>query len=369
MTHRERFVRLFRGENVDRAPFIDYMGVCNFGSCLPRWKSEGLDSNANWEDVRKIVGFDYARGYFLHAKLLFYPEFEPVFIKRNGDKTFTKNRWGGLEIQKDGSEFMPITIEGPVKDRYTWESVKERLTGNITERLPGNFLAMCKEAKESDLPVYTGDLPAGFFGGPREILGLENLMYLFYDDPDLLSEILDTLCDLWIGIYKEIQKHANLDYVFIWEDMCSKSGPLIGPDLFREFLLPRYKRLVNAIRNGGEMPYFMVDSDGDERPLVSLWTEGGVNIVFPWETQFGLDITEVRRNNPELGMIGGLNKYALEFERKDMDAELAKTPYMLERGYFIPACDHGVTNKVSWDNYRYFYEKLREMIYKYPPQV
>jgi len=374
MTNRERFVCLFQGKTVDRAPFIDAMGVCNYRSCIDRWKTEGLDINATQRGVQKIIGFDYVRGYFLHAKLLFYPEFETIFIKRDGDKTYTRNRWGGIEIQQDGSELMPITIEGPVKDRYTWESVKERLIGNIQARLPANFGEMCEEAKLSNLPVYTGDLPAGFFGALREITGLENLMYMLYDDPDLIAEMIETLCVLWVEVYSEIQKHIELDYVFIWEDMCSKSGPLISPALFREFLLPGYKRLTQALRknagdSNGNMPLFMVDSDGDERPLVPLWIEGGVDIVFPWETQFGLDIVKVRQDYPKMGMMGGLNKHILEFSRGDMDKELEKVPYMLENGYYIPCLDHGVTNAVSWDNYRYFYERLKELIYKYPPQI
>ena len=376
MTHRERFVRLFQGKTVDKVPFIDAMGVCNYRSCIDRWKTEGLDINATQKDVQDIIGFDYVRGYFLYAKLLFCPEFEIEFIKRDGDKTFTRNRWGGLELQKDGSELMPITIEGPAKDRYTWEKVKERLDVNadVSARLPDNFIEMCEESRRSNLPVYTGDLPAGFFGALREIMGLEPLMYMFYDDPDLISEMLDTLCDLWINVYTEIQKHAELDYVFIWEDMCSKSGPLISPALFREFLLPRYKRLTESLRknsnlNIGNMPLFMVDSDGDERPLVPLWLEGGVDIIFPWETQFGLDIVKVRQEYPTMGMMGGLNKHVLEFNRSQMDKELEKVPYMLERGYYIPCLDHGVTNAVSWDNYRYFYSRLKELIYKYPPQI
>jgi len=149
--------------------------------------------------------------------------------------------------------------------------------------------------------------------------------------------------------------------------MCGKTGPLISPAIFREFLLPRYKRLTAAVSSGGR-PHFIVDSDGDERLLVPLWLEGGVNITFPWESQFGLNILEVREKYPQLGIVGALDKHMLEFSRKEMDGELKKVPYMLEKGYYIPCCDHGVTNMVSWGNYRYFYEKLREMVYKYPPQ-
>ena len=367
MTHRERFVSLFQGLPVDRAPFIDLMGVCNYRSCLPRWKREGLAAGADVKEVQSIVGFDYARGFLLQAKYLFYPEFDVEMIRRDGDKTFSRNRWGGIEIQKDDSEFMPLTLEGVVKDRKSWDAVKERLSAaSVSSRFPSDFDDICLAAEQSGLPVYTGDLPAGFFGAPRELFGFNSLIYLFYDDPDLLHEVLDTLCDLWIEMMSYVQQRVHLDYYFVWEDMCSKTGPMISPDMFREFLLPRYKRFTERLRKGG-CSHVMVDSDGDERLLVPLWMEGGVNIVLPWESQFGLDLMEVRREYRTLGIAGGLNKRVLEFGRCEMDRELEKVPWLLESGYYIPSCDHGVTNDVSWDNYRYFYDKLREMIYKYTP--
>jgi uroporphyrinogen decarboxylase len=181
-----------------------------------------------------------------------------------------------------------------------------------------------------------------------------------------MHDILDTLCDLWIDLYTRVQQNIQLDWFFIWEDMCFKSGPLISPALFREFLLPRYQRLTSALRQNG-CKHIMVDSDGDMRQLVPLWLEGGVNITFPWETQFGLDITEVRRQYPKLGIIGGVNKFALAHGREAIDKELEKVPFMLESGRYIPGLDHGVPNDVSWDDYRYFNERLRELIWKYPP--
>jgi uroporphyrinogen decarboxylase len=148
--------------------------------------------------------------------------------------------------------------------------------------------------------------------------------------------------------------------------MCFKGGSLISPKLFREFLLPRYQRLTAALRKHG-CKHVLVDSDGDMRPLVPLWLEGGVNITFPWETQFGLDITEVRRQYPEMGMVGGINKFALAQGRAAIDEELKKVPAMLESGRYIPGLDHGAPPDVSWDNYRYFFDRLRELIWKYPP--
>jgi len=204
---------------------------------------------------------------------LFHPEFEEKLIKREGDKTFTRNKWGGLEIQQDNSVFMPLTIEGVVNDRKSWECVRDRLCGDVSVRFYKNLDIICEEAEQSGLPIYTGDLPAGFFGAPREMLGLENLLYLFFDDPGLMDEILNTLCDLWIKMIEYLQQKIKLDYYFIWEDMCGKTGPLISPEMFKEFLLPVYKRLTTALRKGCN--HVMADSDGDVRGLVPLWLEGG----------------------------------------------------------------------------------------------
>ena len=92
-----------------------------------------------------------------------------------------------------------------------------------------------------------------------------------------------------------------------------------------------------------------------------------MNVILPWESQFGLDMREVRDRFGEIGIIGGINKHALAGGREAIDAELEKVPHMLERGRYIPSLDHGVTNEVSWDDYRYFYERLRELIWKHVP--
>jgi uroporphyrinogen decarboxylase len=343
LNNRERFVRLFNGEPVDRAPFLDIMGF--WGSSLDRWKTEGLAADATRETVQEIVGFDGGRGFHLPVVGYIWPEFERQVLKEDGPSILVRNRWGGIEKDRTDTDVMPLTISGPVKDRASWEAIKERFDADTPGRFPADWDDLCRQARESGEPVYAGRLPLGFFGAPRELLGFERLALLFYDDPELMHEILDTLCDLWIELLARVQKDIPLDWYFVWEDMCSKNGPLISPALFREFLLPRYKRFTASLREGG-CTHILVDSDGDQRPLTPLWIEGGVNILFPWETQFGLDITEVRRQYPDLGMVGGINKFALAHGREAIDAELVKIPFMLEQGRFIPGLDHGVPGRL-----------------------
>ena len=366
MTNRERFVAVLNGEPVDRAPFMDFMGGCNWPSCLARWKKEGLAHDATFDDVRKIIGFDAMRGHYLPVKSFVYPEYADENLGNDGSITKRRNRWGGTELHLDGSELMAVTVEGAVKDKASWLAIRERLLADTQGRFPNNWEEICREALASNEPIYAGDLPVGFFGGPRELMGFEPLVYMFYDDPGLVNDMLDTLCELWIRIFTKIQEHIPLDYFFVWEDMCDKNGPLISPALFREFLLPRYKRFTAAIRKAG-CKHIVVDSDGDERPLVPLWVEGGVNAILPLESQFGLDMREVREHFPAIGIIGGINKHALASGRGAIEKALESVPFMLEHGRYIPSLDHGVTNEVSWDDYRYFYERLRDLIWNYAP--
>jgi len=361
LTNRERYVRLMKGEPVDRAPFFSIFGP--WGATIDRWKQEGLAAEATWETIAQIVGFEAHRGYQLPVNGFLCPGFEPRVLEESQDRRIIIDHFGvQMEDRKDQGS-MPRFVSFAVANRRDWEEIKWRLDPDAPGRVPANWAEICRASREQGDPVFVGDLPIGFFGGPRQLMGLENLLFLMYDDPALIHEILDTLCDLWIAVYTRVQREAPLDYFFVWEDMCFKNGPLIGPGLFREFLLPRYQRLTRALREAG-VEIIMVDSDGDVRQLVPLWLEGGVTLIFPWETQMGLDITEVRRQYPTLQMVGGLNKAVLAHDRTAMDRELEKVPFMLESGRYLPAVDHFVPPDVSWDNYRYFYERLRELIWR-----
>ena len=74
LTNRDRFLAVMSGESMDRAPLFDFMGNCNWASCLTRWNREGLAPDATFTDVRRTVGFDAIRGAFLRVKSFIWPE-------------------------------------------------------------------------------------------------------------------------------------------------------------------------------------------------------------------------------------------------------------------------------------------------------
>jgi len=362
MTNRERFLRLMRGEPLDRAPFFPCFGP--WPATLERWHAEGLPRDADW---RAICGFDGDMRHMLPINGFLNPQFEERVIAEDDQFRVFTDRFGVRKRDRKDQGSMPEFLGYAVENRADWERVRdERLQPDMAGRLGANWAELRASHADRTEPFYAGDLPIGFFGGPRALLGVERLAMWFYDEPALLEEILDHLCELWIAVFTRALTEAPVDFFFIWEDMCFKNGPLIGPALFRKFLVPRYQRFTAALRALG-VDIIMVDSDGDVRLLLDAWIEGGVTCMFPWETQMGLDITAVRRQYPTLQMIGGVNKAALAHGREAIDEALAPMPFMLESGRYLPAVDHFVPPDVSWDDYRYFCEQLRGMIERYPP--
>jgi uroporphyrinogen decarboxylase len=196
-------------------------------------------------------------------------------------------------------------------------------------------------------------------------MGVEELLTKYYDDPEMMKDINNHLADFWIALFDGVLKEVDVDTVFIWEDMCYKGGPLISPAMFREFILPGYKKLTDFLKDYG-VTLVQVDSDGDIWKLISLWIEGGVTVLYPFEVAAGMDVVEVRKAFPKLAIAGGIDKRALVGGKETIDRELERrVPFMLEHGGFIPNVDHMVSMDVSFENFKYYREKLDQMLKKH----
>ena len=149
-----------------------------------------------------------------------------------------------------------------------------------------------------------------------------------------------------------------MDYILIWEDLAFKNGPLISPDIFREFILPYYKKFIQRMKTFG-VKHFFVDTDGNFEVLIPLFIEGGVTGFYPFEVQAGMDIEKIRDLYPELVIMGGIDKMALAKGKEAIDGEIAKVKRMLKKGGYIPYTDHMVPPDVSFENYTYFRKQLK----------
>ena len=381
MNARERFLAVMNFEPVQtlRWEFGYWAGTLHrwYGEGLP--KKSGLDDKWNYgdgihggaagwrpgrplaSDVNDLVGLDEGLQRTLFNNYL-CPKFEEVILEDHEKWVLLKNDMGIIEKRLKQHGSLPAYLDGPVKDRDDWERLKaERLRPNLEGRLPDDWEAIKKVYKTRTFPLAIGG-GQGFYGTPRYLLGESQVLTASYHSPDLLRQIVNDLADFWIALYDQILDQIDVDLALLWEDICYKSGPLIAPKTFREFILPGYVKLTNFLRDRG-IRHVIIDTDGNIWKLLPLFLEGGVTGIYPFEVAAGMNVIEVRKTYPRLEMLGGISKAALIDGKDSIDVELeTKIPWMLTQGGYIPYMDHLVPPDVSWQNFQYYRTKLNQYI-------
>ncbi len=173
--------------------------------------------------------------------------------------------------------------------------------------------------------MRVGDYPFGVFGTPRDLLGAEELLVAFYDDPGMVRDMMDHLTTLWLHLWEQVARHVQIDQIHIWEDMSGKQGSLISPAMVNEFMMPCYDRIADLAKRCG-VRVISVDTDGNCGELVPLMMAHGVNVFMPFEVQAGNDLFDYRRRYPTLGIMGGLDKRALARGRAEIERRGRKGP-------------------------------------------
>lgn len=360
MNTRERFVKFFTRTKGIRPPFQHVFGP--LPETLERWKTEGMKHDDDWFYEAGFEGNPHRQyGNMFPVNGFICPEFEERIIGDDGETRIVNSKWGETKKVLVKGESLPYTLNSPVRDFKTWHPIKERLEFDSDQRFPSGWDNICKSFEDDDIPSFIGGLPCGFYGASRELFGVENLSLAFYDNPELVNDVLDTLCELWCRLYQHVAARTKIDFVFIWEDMCFKNGPLISPAIFREFLLPRYKRLTSAVRDAG-IDIIFVDSDGDVTELLGLYAEGGGTAVLPFEIQSGVDVETASRSFPDLFLLGGIEKSLPSKDHVIIERELERISRLLEKGRYFPHADHTTPPNVSYEQYVSFYRKLGELV-------
>jgi len=384
MTRRDRFLGICR---FDR-PGDLYINDGFWSQTLKEWIKQGAPENI-WDpafradyfqfspglhtpgllDIRS--GLSYSRGKRIDVgkglKLMDYgipptvPSHEPELIDED-DRTMTVVNAAGqtLKFLKGDTGNMPMFIDWPVKDRQTWNEYKKRLDPHTPERWPEDWDACVAYVNSLDVPV--GLQIGGFFGYMREWVGSERVLYMFYDDPNLIEEMMDQMLYMEMEIVKRVAKDIKIDIALYWEDMCYKAGPLISPDMVRRFMVPRYKRMTELLHeNGVEFTY--LDSDGNIEALIPIWLECGINYLWPFEVAAGNDVVAVRKEyGKDLIIAGAIDKRALAKGKDAIKEEVySKVPFLLEEGGYFPSTDHAVPPDVSLEDYQYYINTMREV--------
>jgi len=358
MNHRERFLRVFEFKEVDRVP--DY----EFGywdETIDRWHKEGLPQHLHTnQDVEKFFGLEgWDTIEFIPVRMGLWPPPPSKVIREYDDKEVVRDGLGGMYIRKKYTSSIPQYIKPPLKNRDDWERIRRFFDPETPGRIPLDWDEMKEIYRERDYPlgIFVGSL----YGWLRNLMGVKGISLAFYKDPDWVAEMMDTLVELWIKLIGRVLRDVKVDFAAWWEDMCYNRGPLISVRLFEEFMVPRYKKVTQVLKEYGVW-INILDSDGKIDALVPGWLEAGINCMFPIEAKYTDPIELRRRYGRKVLLMGGVNKLALIEGPKAIDKELNRLAPLIEEGGYIPMVDHRVPPDVSLSNYIYYLKVKRKII-------
>ena len=360
MTDRERFLNLMEYMPVDRCVY----GIWCSGAwpeTMERWKREGFDPD-NPPDFNTDDWLMYG-GWFFPS-----PPFEKKIIQEDENTVLYINHEGiTMKERKDNPySSMPQFVKFPVETREEYRRFyREKFNPDLKGRIGNDYTEQLTSLRNRTLPlVIIADRWGGFFGGLRALVGVERLCMLFYDDPAWVEEMMDGVADFIIRMMEQILEYTDVDVFGFWEDMAYKTGPLVGPGLFRKFALPRYRRVVDFLRQKG-VPYICLDSDGETSSLIPIWLDSGINTLYPFEVQAGMDVVGVRkRYGRDLRLWYGIDKRALIHGKEAIDRELERVRPLIEEGGYVPGLDHSMPPDVPYKNYLYFMGALKKVCEK-----
>ena len=370
LNNRNRFLATMHYQPRDRAPITDF-GF--WEETIPLWHHQGLPrtihfryDNSNHIDY---FGMDFGIDGLSHSAELrvgLAPAFRKRILEDRGDHELIQQADGVRVLRRKTMGSIPQHQGHLLTDRASWEThYKPRLNPSTPGRLPKDWAARLtrwQDPNRDEIVVLPG---GSLYGWLRNWMGVENISYLLYDDPQLFDEMVTTVADCIIGTLQQAleagaQAGVQFDACGMWEDMAYRAGPLISPRHFKKFLVPHYRRITDLLHKYG-VDIIWLDCDGDISLLIPHWLDAGVNCMFPLEVgTWGADPLKYRQQyGKELLMMGGFDKHILQQSKAAIANEVKRLAPLVEEGGYIGFCDHRVPPDVPLTHYLYYLEQVR----------
>ncbi|NQU10066.1 hypothetical protein HQ590_04705 [bacterium] len=254
---------------------------------------------------------------------------------------------------------MPEFIRYSVRDRASWEFWRDRMTPRAKmppEEMEARCRALDGRTEALFVPCYGG------YGPVRSLMGPEALSYAFYDDPELVHDMVDWFTQFAKEYVFPLIERLRPEAVYMGEDLCYNHGMLLSPAQFDAFCGPHYREILGCAQAAG-VPVRAVDSDGNVMQFVDVAVKYGLNCLYPFEVKAGNDLFALRQKHPRFICVGWLEKEIVNEGNEAMiGPELCRKvpPLLAQRGYF-PNGDHGIQPGVTHDGMCRFFTLLHEL--------
>lgn len=259
-----------------------------------------------------------------------------------------------------GFATLALPLDYPVRNMDDWRKIKPWYEFSES-RFSEGWEDTARLYRNQD-KVVRASIPGGF-DLPRQMMGEEELCVAYYEQPELIHDMLETIGRTAFEVLERVSSKVQVDLLSVHEDMAGKSGPLAGPHQIKEFIAPYYRRIWDMLSERGTR-LFDQDSDGDMNSVIEAFLDAGINSMHPMEPASGMDIVKIREKyGTRLAFSGGIDKHVIRRSKDEIVRELEyKIPPMVATGACVISLDHRIPNGTPLANYRFYIDKAWEII-------
>lgn len=134
-----------------------------------------------------------------------------------------------------------------------------------------------------------------FWHDAIDLLGMENMLVKMYTEPEIVDAVVGYVVEYYLASSKKIFDVAAdaIDIFFIGNDLGSQTGPLVGVELFKRFILSHLKRLIDL--GHSYKLKVMMHCCGGFVPLIPSMIEAGLDGLHAVQTScYGMDLRTLK---------------------------------------------------------------------------
>jgi uroporphyrinogen decarboxylase len=167
-------------------------------------------------------------------------------------------------------------------------------------------------------------------------MGFEGFFVALLERPAFIHKVLEARTEWCIAMFQKAES-LGAELLILGDDAGHKSGPMISPRMWREFILPYHHRIAQAV----DVPVIW-HSDGAIESLLPTAIEAGFVGVHPLEPAAGMDLGKIKREyGQDLVLVGNLDLAVLfgsDFEAVRREVRRCVEQGAPDGGYMLSSC-------------------------------
>lgn len=200
------------------------------------------------------------------------------------------------------------------------------------------------------------------FSQPRDLMGFENFLISFYEEPELAEYLMKISADYSCRICEHLVD-LGIEVIVIGDDYANNDALLMNPVMFREQVMPHLSRLIRHAKKLGLK--VIKHSDGDLRAILQDLLDTGIDCLDPIDERGNMHLAELKKQyGSRIAFKGNVDCVSTLVDQPLEQVRMETARCILNGsigGGHIISSSNSIHSGIRPDNYKFFIETVHEL--------